>query len=58
MYPYVKFEMNVCNHYQDNERKLMSTEGRMDEKDGLTEHYMHQPFFGAGIIISDIQFGS
>jgi hypothetical protein len=27
-YPYVKFELNVCNRYQDNERKLMMTEGQ------------------------------
>jgi hypothetical protein len=22
MYPYIKFELNECNHYRDNERKL------------------------------------
>jgi hypothetical protein len=22
MYPYIKFELNVCNPYRDNERKL------------------------------------
>jgi hypothetical protein len=25
-YLYVKFEFNMCNGYQDNERKLMMTE--------------------------------
>jgi hypothetical protein len=28
IYTYVKFELNVCSRYQDNEGKLMMTEGR------------------------------
>jgi hypothetical protein len=33
-YPYVKFELNVCNRYKDNERKLMMTER---QKNGMRE---------------------
>jgi hypothetical protein len=31
MYPYTKFELNVCNHFRDNEWKPMIMEWRNDE---------------------------